>query len=62
LEYALLPNWSVKVEYNYLDFGIKRQTITTNLAGVTLGFDQDIDHSLHIVKAGINYKFGGGYR
>ena len=62
LEYALLPNWSIKIEYNYLDFEAKRQTITTNLAGVTLGFDQDIDHRLHLVKAGINYKFSSGYR
>ena len=62
LEYALLPNWSIKIEYNYLDFEAKRQTITTNVNGVTLGFDQDIDHSLHLVKAGINYKFGGNYR
>ena len=33
IEYALAQNWSVKVEYNYMDFGTKRIFFTrTGLA------------------------------
>lgn len=62
LEYAFLPNWSARVEYNYLDFGTKAETFSIRPVPVTFGFNQEIEHSLHLVKAGINYKFGGGYR
>ena len=63
LEYTFLTNWSAKVEYNYLDFGTKRETIPgLTVGGATVGFNHDIDYSLHLVKAGINYKFSGGYR
>jgi outer membrane immunogenic protein len=51
LEYAFAPNWSVKVEYNYLDFG--SESITA--AGVT----GEIDQYVNLVKVGINYRFGG---
>ena len=50
LEYGFTPNWSAKIEYNYLDFGSERTT-----AG---GFTVDSDLSTHLVKAGINYRFG----
>jgi len=39
-EYALRDNWTVKIEYNMLDFG------------------GDLDDKVHIVKAGLNYRFG----
>jgi outer membrane immunogenic protein len=51
LEYGFTPNWSAKIEYNYLDFGSERTA-----AG---GFAVDTDLSTHIVKAGINYRFDG---
>jgi outer membrane immunogenic protein len=43
-EYALWDNWTAKIEYNMMDFG------------------QDFvaDNKLHVVKAGINYRFGYG--
>jgi outer membrane immunogenic protein len=62
LEYALFANWSVKVEYNYLDFGTKTETFSFSAGGENVGVNQDIEHRLHLVKAGFNYKFGGGYR
>ena len=56
LEYSFTDNWSAKVEYNYLDFGTRavRFTDTTGL----LFLDTNIRERLHVVKAGINYRFG----
>jgi outer membrane immunogenic protein len=54
LEYGLAPNWSMKIEYNYLDFGTKRITFTSGGAS----FDRDVDQRIHVVKYGINYRFG----
>jgi outer membrane immunogenic protein len=39
-EYALRDNWSVKLEYNMLDFG------------------HDFNDKIHVIKAGVNYRFG----
>ena len=50
LEYGFTPNWSAKIEYNYLDFGNERRS-----GG---GFTVDSDLTTHLVKAGINYRFG----
>jgi outer membrane immunogenic protein len=49
LEYGFTPNWSGKLEYNYLDFGTERVT--------GAGFTVDTSLRTHIVKAGINYRF-----
>lgn len=55
LEYAFYPNLSAKLEYNYLNFD--RGTISaTDQAGTTTDFG--IRQQLHIVKFGLNYKFG----
>ena len=51
LEYAFAANWSAKVEYNYLDFGTKDYFI--NDAPVF-----DITTRIHLVKFGINHRFG----
>ena len=56
LEYGLTPNWSVKAEYNYLDFGTERIRFTPNVGAP---FDRDVDQHIHVVKVGINYRFGG---
>jgi outer membrane immunogenic protein len=50
LEYGFTPNWSAKLEYNYLDFGTERVA--------TGGLIVDTRLDTHIVKAGINYRFG----
>jgi outer membrane immunogenic protein len=39
-EYALRDNWSVKLEYNMLDFG------------------NDFGDKVHVLKGGVNYRFG----
>jgi outer membrane immunogenic protein len=43
-EYAFNGNWSAKLEYNMLDFGS----------------DFGTDATLHVFKAGVNYRFGYG--
>ncbi|GIK80135.1 MAG: porin family protein [Alphaproteobacteria bacterium] len=48
LEWAISPNWSAKLEYNYLDFGADR---VSPLA-------IDVDSQAHLVKLGLNYRFG----
>jgi outer membrane immunogenic protein len=52
VEYAFLPNWSVKAEYNYLDMGTDR----LDFGG---GAIEDITQKAHIAKVGINYRFSG---
>jgi outer membrane immunogenic protein len=56
-EYGFAPNWSWKVEYNYIDLGTDTVTVTTG-AGVSLRRDSDVD--LHLVKFGVNYRFDWG--
>jgi outer membrane immunogenic protein len=54
LEWAFTPNWSLKFEYGYLDFG----SLTLTFAffdGTTELFD--IDQQIHTAKVGINYRF-----
>ncbi len=61
IEYAFTPNWSVKLEYNFMDFGRESATFSGPVfAGAP--FDYNIDQYVHVVKAGINYRFnwGGG--
>jgi outer membrane immunogenic protein len=50
------PNWSAKLEYNYLNFDDRDLTFaTTGIAAGVANYDQEI----HLVKLGINYRFGG---
>ena len=55
LEYALAPNWSAKIEYNYLDFGNHTVRFVTGGGG---SFLREVDQYIHVVKVGINYRFG----
>ena len=60
VEYAFWNNLSLKLEYNYMDFGRHRNGLTdcpVNCAG--LGFAQEIVQQLNTVKIGLNYRFGG---
>jgi outer membrane immunogenic protein len=55
VEYALSRSWSVKLEYNYLDFGTKRLLFSGSVPGDV--FEQDQRDQVHMVKAGLNYRF-----
>lgn len=54
LEWAFWRNLSAKVEYNFVYFGE---------SSIAIGSPRDpgnSDHMLHLVKAGLNLRFGGG--
>lgn len=50
LEWMFAPQWSAKIEYNYLDFG---STSYTFAAPAVTG---NIDSQVNLLKVGINYK------
>ena len=55
IEWAVWENWSVKLEYDYLDLG--SSTVTFNdpaLGAATISVSQRISE----VKLGVNYRFG----
>ncbi len=52
VEYAFAPSWSGKVEYNFLDFGKDHFSLSD-------AREFDIRETVHTVKFGINYRFGG---
>jgi outer membrane immunogenic protein len=56
-EYAFLNNWSVKVEYNYINYA--SHTIPYPSAGAGLQ-DFGVHDTKQIVKIGVNYLFGDG--
>jgi outer membrane immunogenic protein len=57
VEYAFAPNWSGKIEYNYIDLGKSREIFNVFVNTATLTFPEDIHHKLQIVKVGANYRF-----
>lgn len=61
-EYGFAPNWSVKVEYAYMDFGSESLTFNYLPGGTAPGLVEqwDNDQDVHVVKFGINYRFGFG--
>ena len=54
VEYLLANNWSLKAEYNYMDFG--RRSITLNALDGDF-FTEEVDHRVSLVKVGFNYLF-----
>jgi outer membrane immunogenic protein len=60
LEYAFWGNWSAKIEYNYIDFRSKDYDfpITVDLFLINVG--TSIHEKVHLIKAGINYRFDWG--
>jgi outer membrane immunogenic protein len=72
VEHAFAPNWSAKIEYNYMDFDTERLgfglgSCPTQMALVVRNrlcgtIDADVTQKIHLVKFGVNYRFwGGGY-
>jgi outer membrane immunogenic protein len=57
-EVSFAPNWSWKIEYNYMDFGRDRSNFVggTFLGGVA---PFDIQQTVQTVMVGVNYRFGG---
>jgi outer membrane immunogenic protein len=60
VEWGLAANWSLKVEYNYIDFGSKNISSTqTVVGGAVTAVPRDVDSHMQIVKAGLNFRWGG---
>jgi outer membrane immunogenic protein len=55
LEYAFAPNWTAKIEYNYLGFG--NQTVNLPTPAFPT-YSTNASLNVQEVKAGINFKFG----
>lgn len=53
VEYALTKNISAKVDYLYADFGKK-----VHYYGYTGALDHPLAYNTHVVRLGLNYKFG----
>jgi outer membrane immunogenic protein len=54
-EYAFAPNWSAKIEYDYLGFG--NETLNLPIGGIPT-YSTNASLNVQEVKAGINFKFG----
>ena len=58
LEYALSPPWSVKAEYQFIDFGNHALAGCYAGCGITLS-SNNLSRQYHTVRVGLNYKFMG---
>lgn len=58
VEYAFQPNWSAKLEYDFMDFGTESLVFPTNVIGVGVNLNADVRQKLHLVKFGLNYRLG----
>jgi outer membrane immunogenic protein len=55
LEYAFAPNWTARIEYDYLGFGNETLNLSTP---TTPAYSTNTSLNVQEVKAGINFKFG----
>jgi opacity protein-like surface antigen len=53
IEHALTRNWTIKLEYNYMDFGSNNATFIFQPPLNTFSIDQRV----HVAKLGVNYLF-----
>jgi outer membrane immunogenic protein len=64
VELGLWPNWSAKIEYDYMGFGTRTlgSFVTTGDAQIPTGsiLLRDHDTNIQVVKAGVNYHFNWG--
>jgi outer membrane immunogenic protein len=58
VEGALAGNWTWKVECLYLDLGSENGSVADNFGGTVSWNTKFTDN---IVRAGLNYRFGGPY-
>jgi outer membrane immunogenic protein len=55
-EYAFYDNWSARIEYNYL--GFRHTTLQFTDTTGQFFLNTSIQQQMHIVKAGLNYRWG----
>jgi len=61
IEYAFLPNWSAKLEYDFYDFGSKTSSIPFSFVFVGIPINTagslNSDLTAQTIKFGVNYRF-----
>lgn len=59
-EYAFLRNWSLFVEYNFIDLGSRHFIVNyvTSNPGIANPYGYDVKQNLQTVLFGVNYRFG----
>ena len=61
IEYAFLPHWTAKIEYNYIDLGSDTfafpVTASAGGAAITVTPNISVEEKINIMKFGVNYKF-----
>jgi opacity protein-like surface antigen len=59
VEYAFLPNWSAKVEYDFIDFGTKLYNfpVTSTAVSASNFANWNFTAMVHEMKLGVNYHF-----
>lgn len=62
LEYGLANNWSLKIEYNWIDFGtdIVNRSSLAPATGVITPLTRSSDTQVQEIKFGLNYRFNWG--
>jgi outer membrane immunogenic protein len=55
-EYAILDNWTARIEYDYLDFARKNEVFSFS-SGTGIAIDHSIDRKIQLLKLGVDYKF-----
>jgi len=62
VEYKIAPKWTVKGEYNHVEFGSHDVSLTPYIGDVGQGpLQASYKQSLEVFKAGLNYKAGNTY-
>jgi outer membrane immunogenic protein len=56
IEQAIAGGWSAKIEYNYIAFGTRNINFPVGPFNVAT----DVTENMHLVKFGLNYRFGFG--
>jgi outer membrane immunogenic protein len=56
IEYRLTPNWSVRAQYQYMNFGERPITLTDGGTGI---FPEEVKQQIQLIEAGFNYSFVG---
>ncbi|HZR76010.1 outer membrane protein [Bradyrhizobium sp.] len=59
VEGVIAPNWTAKLEYLYVDLGTVSGSFATTVAGTNLVSNFSSRVTDNVLRAGINYKFGG---
>jgi outer membrane immunogenic protein len=57
VEWGFAPNWSAKLEYNYIDFGSTNVAVVGTVSGIS---NVSSTATVNVVKGGINYRFNWG--